>query len=197
MPLEIISIKMAGQFTMHILVSLIAGLVIGFPFVFNEFWKFVAPALHSKERKHARGAVLASSFLFLTGVLFGYFLITPLTIHFLGSYSVSGEVANQINLISYVSTMTSVVLATGVIFELPILVFFLTKIGILTPQFMRKYRKHSIVVIFVGSAIITPPDIFSQILVSIPLLLLYEVSIFISRGVVRRREARDKEAAQA
>jgi len=195
MPLEIISIKMAGQFSMHIMVSLIAGLIIAFPFVFNEFWKFVAPALHSKERKYARGAVLTSSGLFLTGVLFGYFMIVPLTVHFLGSYSVSPEVANQINLVSYVSTITSVILASGVIFELPIIVYFLSKIGIMTPTFMRKYRRHSIVVIFIASAIITPPDIFSQILVSIPLLILYEASIFISAGVVRRREARDKAEA--
>lgn len=193
MPLEIISIKMAGQFSMHIMVSLIAGLIIAFPFVFNEFWKFVVPALHTKERRYARGAVLASSFLFLTGVLFGYFLISPLTVHFLGSYSVSPEVTNQINLISYVSTMTSVVLASGVIFELPIVVFFLTRIGLVTPQFMKKYRRHSLVAILILAAIITPPDVFSQVLVSIPLIVLYEVSIFISKGVIRRQKAKDAE----
>jgi len=191
-PLEIISVKMAGQFSMHILVSLIGGFIIAFPFVFFEFWRFVAPALHGKERKHARGAVFYSSLLFIIGVSFGYFLISPLTVHFLGSYSVSPEVENKINLISYVSTLTSVVLASGVIFELPVLVFFLTKIGLVTPTFLKKYRRHSIIVIFVLSAIITPPDVFSQILVAIPLLILYEVSIFISRSIVRKQKKQEQ-----
>ncbi len=188
LPLEIISIKMAGQFSMHIMVSLIVGLVIAFPYVFYEFWKFLVPALHNTEKRHARGAVIYSSFLFLLGVSFGYFLITPLTVHFLGSYSVSPEVTNQINLISYVSTVTSVVLASGVIFELPILVYFLTKIGLVTPEFMKKYRRHSLVVILVLAAIITPPDVFSQILVSLPLIALYEVGIVISRRIIRQQK---------
>lgn len=186
-PLEIISMQMAGQFNMHMWVSLISGLIIAFPYVFYEFWSFIAPALKSKERKYANGAVFFSSFLFLTGVVFGYFMIVPLTVHFLGSYSVSPEVINTINLSSYISTLTSVTIAAGVIFELPIVVFFLTKIGLVTPDFMKKYRKHSIVVIFILAAIITPPDIFSQTLVAIPLLLLYEVSIFISKRVVKNR----------
>lgn len=193
LPLEIISIKMAGQFSMHIMVSLIAGLILAFPYVFYEFWKFMVPALHNKERRYAGGAVIYSSILFLVGVLFGYFLITPLTVQFLGSYSVSSQVTNQINLISYVSTITSVVLASGVIFELPIMVYFLTKIGLVTPEFLKKYRRHSLVVIFVLAAIITPPDVFSQILVAIPLIALYEVSIFISRRIVRNQQKEDKE----
>ncbi len=193
LPLEIISIKMAGQFSMHIMVSLIAGLILAFPYVFYEFWKFMVPALHNKERRYASGAVIYSSILFLVGVLFGYFLITPLTVQFLGSYSVSSQVTNQINLISYVSTITSVVLASGVIFELPIMVYFLTKIGLVTPEFLKKYRRHSLVVIFVLAAIITPPDVFSQILVAIPLIALYEVSIFISRRIVRNQKKEDKE----
>lgn len=193
MPLEIISIKMAGQFSMHIMVSLIAGFVVAFPYVFYQFWSFIEPAMKSGERKHSRGAVVYSSFLFMLGVLFGYYIITPLTVHFLGSYSVSPEVTNQINLISYVSTLSSVVLASGIIFELPVLAYFLTKAGLITPEFMRKYRKHSLVVILVLSAIITPPDIFSQVLVSFPLIILYEVGIMISNRIVKaqkREEAR-------
>ncbi len=192
LPLEIISIKMAGQFSMHIMVSLIVGLIIAFPYVFYQFWDFIAPALHSQERRHARGAVFFSSLLFSIGVSFGYFVITPLTIHFLGSYSVSSEVTNQINLISYVSTTTSVILSSGVIFELPVLVYFLTKIGLITPEFMRKYRRHSLVVILILSAIITPPDVFSQVLVAIPLIVLYEVSIFISKRIVKKQAKEDK-----
>ncbi|HEC42415.1 MAG TPA: twin-arginine translocase subunit TatC [Bacteroides sp.] len=191
-PLEVISIKMSGQFTMHIMVSLIAGFILSFPYVFFEFWRFIVPALYSKEKKHAGGAVFYSSALFLMGVLFGYFVITPLSIHFLGSYSVSDQVTNQINLISYVSTLASVVLAAGIIFELPILVYFLTKAGLVTPEFLRKYRRHSLVLILALSAIITPPDIFSQVLVSFPLIILYEAGISISRRIVRKREADDR-----
>jgi sec-independent protein translocase protein TatC len=190
-PLEIISMKMAGQFNMHIWVSLIFGLIIAFPYVFYEVWSFIAPALKSKERKYANGAVFFSSLLFLTGVVFGYFMIVPLTVNFLGSYSVSAEVSNKINLISYISTITSVVIASGAVFELPIVVYFLTKIGLVTPEFLKKYRRHSIVGIFILAAIITPPDVFSQTLVAIPLILLYEVSIFISRRVVMQRKRRE------
>lgn len=184
---ELISVKMSGQFSMHVTVSIIIGLIVAFPYVFWEFWRFVSPALHSKEKKYARGAVSVSSSLFLIGVVFGYYLIVPFTVAFLGSYTVSAEVSNKINLISYISTISSVVLASGIIFELPILAYFLTKIGLLTPSFMRKYRKHSIVVIFIVAAIITPPDAVSQTLVALPLILLYEVSIFVSGSVIRRR----------
>jgi sec-independent protein translocase protein TatC len=196
-PLDIVSMQMAGQFNMHMWVSLIAGLIIAFPYVFYEFWSFIAPALKSKERRYANGAVFFSSFLFLTGVVFGYFMIVPLTVNFLGSYSVSAEVANKINLSSYISTISSVVLASGAIFELPIVVFFLTKIGLLTPEFMKRYRRHSIVVIFIIAAIITPPDVFSQTLVAIPLIILYEVSIFISKRVVKQRLRRNAASGSA
>jgi len=186
-PLNLISIKMSGQITTHIMVALVAGLILAFPVVIREFWMFFRPALHSNEAKHARGAVLASSLLFFIGVLFGYFLLAPLSIHFLSSYQISADVVNQINVRSFIGTLTSICLATGVVFELPIIAFFLTKIGIITPSFMRKYRKHAIVVIFIIAAIITPPDVFSQTLVAIPLLILYEVSIFISAGVMKRK----------
>jgi sec-independent protein translocase protein TatC len=191
-PLEVISIKMAGQFSMHIMVSLVAGLVVAFPYVFFEFWRFIVPALYSKEKQHARGAVFYSSMLFMIGILFGYFVIVPLSVHFLGSYSVSDQVTNQINLISYVSTIASVVLAAGIVFELPILMYFLTKAGLVTPQFLKKYRRHSLIVILAMAAIITPPDIFSMILVSLPLILLYEAGITISKRIVRKKAQREK-----
>jgi len=186
--LNLISIKMSGQITTHIIVSLVAGLIAAFPVVIWEFWKFFKPALHSNEAKYARGAVFYSSLLFFTGVLFGYFLLAPLSIHFLSSYEISEDVVNQINIRSYIGTLTSICLATGIVFELPIIAFFLTRIGIITPQFMRKYRRHSIVVIFILAAIITPPDVFSQMLVCIPLLILYEVSIGISWRVMKQKE---------
>lgn len=188
-PFQVININMAGQFTTHIMVSIVAGIILAFPYVFWEFWRFLQPALYSKEKKYARGAVSASSLLFLTGVLFGYFLIVPLSVHFLGSYTVSEQVLNQINLKSYISTVTTVSLAGGIVFELPVVVYFLTKIGLVTPEFLKKYRRHSLVVILIISAIITPPDVFSQILVCVPLILLYELSIVISKRIVTRQEA--------
>ncbi len=187
-PFNLINIKMSGQLTTHIAISMIAGLILAFPVILHEFWRFFKPALHKNEAKHARGAVLAASLLFFTGVLFGYYMLAPLSIHFLTSYEISADVVNQINVRSYIGTLSSICLATGLVFELPIVAFFLTKIGVVTPTFLRKYRKHAIVVIFILAAIITPPDIFSQTLVAIPLLILYEVSILISARVVKQKE---------
>jgi len=187
-PLELISIKMAGQFMTHIWVSIIAGFIISSPLVFYEFWRFIKPALYDTERKYAGGAVFFTSVLFMMGVLFGYYLIVPLSVHFLGSYNVSGDVTNQINLRSYIGTVTSISLAAGVVFLIPIFSYFLSKVGLLTPQFMRTYRKHAYVVMLLLSALITPPDIFSQVMVFFPLFFLYEIGIMISKHVVKKRE---------
>jgi len=187
-PFQLININMSGQLTTHIAVSIVAGIILSAPIILFEFWRFFRPALYSTERKYARGAVLWSSMLFFLGVIFGYYMIVPLSIHFLGSYEISEQVLNQINVRSYIGTLTSIILASGVIFELPLITFVLTKIGIITPQFLTKYRKHSIVVIFIIAAIITPPDIFSQVLVSIPLLILFEISIIISKNVYRQKQ---------
>ncbi len=186
--LEIISIKMAAQFMTHIWTSVITGLIVASPYVFFEIWRFIKPALYDKERKHSTGAVFYMSVLFVTGVLFGYFLIVPLSVHFLGSYSISSEVSNQINISSYISTVTSISLASGVIFELPIFVYFLSKVGILTPELMKQYRRHAYVALLLLSAIITPPDVFSQIMVCFPLVFLYEGGIIISRRVNKKAE---------
>jgi len=191
--LDLISIKMAGQLTTHIAVSMVAGLILAFPIILWEFWQFFKPALRPNESAYAKGAVAAASILFFIGVLFGYYLLSPLSMHFLGSYEVSPEVSNQINIRSYIGTLSSICLATGLVFELPIISFFLTKIGLVTPSFLRKYRKHALVIIFILSAIITPPDVFSQMLVSIPLILLYEVGIAISVRVVKRNEKEREE----
>ena len=196
-PVNLISIKMSGQFTTHINISLVAGLILAFPYIFWEFWSFFRPALYDKERKYARGAVTMASLLFLTGILFGYFIISPLSINFLGSYRVSNLVVNQINITSYIGSITSVALSAGITFELPIVVFFLARIGIITPKFMRTYRRHALVVVLILAAVITPPDIFSLILVSIPLILLYEVSIFIAARVIRKRAENDAAEAAA
>ncbi len=187
-PLKLIALKMSDQFMLHFMVAIVVGLIVASPFVFYEIWRFIKPALYDKEKKHASGAVFYTSVLFLLGILFGYFLIVPLSIDFLTTYSVSAEVENQINMRSYISTVTSITFASGIIFLLPIFSYFLSKVGILTPKFMKTYRKHSYVVMFLLAAIITPPDVFSQIMVAIPLLLLYEISIFISKVVVKKRE---------
>jgi len=187
-PFSLMNITMSGQFSTHITTSIFAGFIMAFPYVFWELWRFISPALYDSETTMARGVVFFSSVLFLLGVLFGYYVIAPLSVNFLGSYQVSSTVANQISLTSFISTVTTVSLANGIIFLLPILVYFLTKIGLLTPDFMRIYRKHAMVVTLILSAVITPPDITSQILVSFPLIILYELSIKISARVLKNQE---------
>ncbi len=187
-PFTLMNITMSGQFSSHVTTSIFAGFIVAFPYVFWEFWRFIRPALHVNESTMARGIVFFSSVLFLLGVLFGYYVIAPLSVNFLGSYQVSSSVANQITLSSFISTVTTVSFANGIIFELPILVYFLTKIGLLTPEFMRVYRKHAIVVILILAAVITPPDVTSQILVSLPLIVLYEISIKISARVIKNQK---------
>ncbi|MFT6844109.1 MAG: sec-independent protein translocase protein TatC [Flavobacteriales bacterium] len=182
-PLTLQSITMSGQFSTHIMVSFIGGFIIAFPVVIWEFWRFLKPGLKQTEKETARGIVFYSTLLFSVGVLFGYYIIAPLSVQFLGSYQVSASVANQISLNSFISTVTTVTLSSGLIFQLPILIYFLAKMGIVTAEFLRKYRKHALVVVLVLSAIITPPDITSQVLVALPILLLYEVSIIIAKKI--------------
>ena len=187
LPFRIQSRTMAGQFSAHLWTSILAGFIIAFPYIIFEFWKFISPGLYEKERKNARGFILIASTLFFIGVFFGYYIVTPLSINFLGNYSVSSEIFNDFDLSSYIGLLRASVLASGIIFELPIIVYFLTKVGIVTPEFLRKNRKVSLVLVLSLSAIITPPDIASQIIVSIPILILYEVSILISRIVIRKQ----------
>lgn len=179
--LEILPRVLGEQFLVHIKTSIVLGFIVSFPYVFYEIWKFVKPGLYAKERKYARGIVSVCSLLFLAGVLFGYFVIAPFALNFLGNYSVGGAASNSTSLASYISYMTMFTLPTGIVFELPIIVYFLSKIGLITPEFMKKYRRHSIVVILILAAIITPPDIITQFLIGIPVYVLYELSIIISR----------------
>jgi len=189
-PISLINFELSGQFMVDVWTAIIAGFIIAFPYVVYQFWSFVKPALYENERRHASGAVAVMSGLFLIGVLFGYYLIVPFSLDWLGGYSISKTVVNQINILSYISSVTSIVIAGGVSFELPIVVYFLSKIGLLTPRFLKKYRRHSYVVLLIIAAIITPPDVLSQTIVSIPLILLYEVSIFISARVDRENKRR-------
>lgn len=186
--LKIININLSGQFTTHMYISFFAGMVVAAPYIIWEIWRFIKPALYDKERKHSSGAVISMSLLFMTGVLFSYFLIVPLTLSFFGSYQVSDAVNNQIALSSYISTVVSVTFSLGVVFELPVFVYFLTKVGIITPEFLKRNRKYTLVVLLIIAAIITPPDIISQILVAIPLYGLYELSILVSQRIYNRNQ---------
>lgn len=192
MPMIIQNRTMAGQFSADIWTSIFAGFVIAFPYVIYQFWKFISPGLHENERKHSRGFIIVSSLLFLMGVMFGYYIVTPLSINFLANYTISDLVDNQIDIDSYISLVRSSSLASGLVFELPIIIYFLTKIGLVTPQFLRKYRKYALVIVLIISAVITPPDIASQVIVAIPILILYQVSIYISAIVVRNQKRKEK-----
>jgi len=186
-PFQLINIDLSGQFSIHLNLAIIGGIIISIPYILWEFWRFVRPALYENERKHVTSAVVYSSFLFLLGVCFGYFLIVPLTTHFFGSYQVSHEVLNQINLTSYISSVTTIVLGSAIVFELPIVMYFLAKVGLAGTSFFRTYRKHAFIILLCLAAIITPPDAFSMLLVTGPLALLYELGIFMARMVEKRR----------
>ncbi len=188
LPFTIQSRTMGGQFSAHIMTSIWAGFIIGFPYVLYEMWKFVSPGLKDNERKNSRGFILIASFLFFTGVLFGYYVVAPLSINFLGTYQVSKEVLNEFDIGSYISTVRTSVIACGILFELPIIIYFLTKVGLVTPEILRKYRKIALVVVLILAAVITPPDVTSQIIVAVPIIILYQVSIFISKIVLRNEE---------
>ncbi|KXN98409.1 preprotein translocase subunit TatC [Aequorivita aquimaris] len=192
MPFRIQSRTMAGQFSAHMWTSIYAGIIIAFPYILYEFWRFISPGLKEKERKSSRGFIVIASILFFLGVLFGYYLITPLSINFLGNYQVSKEVFNDFDLDSYISLVRTSVLACGIVFELPIIMYILTKIGLVTPEILRKYRKFALIIVLILSAVITPPDIVSQIIVAIPILILYEVSIYISRIVIRNQKREER-----
>ncbi len=181
--------EMSGQLTMHISTSFMAGICLAFPYLFWELWRFIKPGLYPHERKNSQGAVFFVSVLFILGLLFGYYIAAPLSINFLQSYTVDASIQNQIDLQSYLSTLTTMTLSCAFVFELPMIVFFLAKAGLVTPELMILYRKHAIVVILIIAAIITPPDISAQIIVTIPILLLYELSIYIARAVRRERTA--------
>ncbi|SHG18943.1 twin-arginine translocase subunit TatC [Flagellimonas flava] len=196
LPFTIQNRTMAGQFSAHIWTSIWAGVIIAFPYVLWEVWRFISPGLHENERKYSRGFILVASSLFFLGVLFGYYVVAPLSINFLGTYQVSQEVSNEIDISSFIATVRSSVIACGIMFELPIIIFFLTKVGLVTPEILKKYRKIALVVVLILCAVITPPDVTSQIIVAIPVLLLYQASIYISKVVVKQEAKKAKKNAK-
>ena len=193
---SVINLDISGQFTTHMWIAFMSGFILAFPYFIWEIWRFIKPALSEKEISVSRGIVFFTTVLFILGLLFGYYVITPLSINFLGNYQISAEVQNTISLDSYINIVTVMSLSTGLVFELPMIIYFLSKIGIVTPQFLKTYRKHAMVVNLILAAVITPsPDVTSQLLVAIPLFGLYEVSIYVSRMVYRAK--RKKELLQA
>ena len=175
--------EVGGQFSMFIWTCITAGFILGFPYILWEIWKFISPALYEKERKNARAFIIVSSLLFFLGILFGYYVIIPLSVNFFGTFIVSDIIQNQFSIDSYISMVKTSVIASGLVFELPIIIYFLAKMGLVSAPFLRNYRRYAIVIILIIAAIVTPPDIVSQVIVSIPILILYEVSIFIAARV--------------
>lgn len=187
--ITLINTVMAGQLMMSIWGTFIAALIVTIPYMLWELWRFIKPALKEKELKSARGFVATSSLLFLIGAAFSYYIIVPWTVTFLSSFRMSGTVVqNYIDVRSYISMVTTLVLWSGVIFELPVVSYILTSIGLISPAFLRKYRRHAAVVILVVAALIAPPDVASQVIVSIPLFVLFEVSILVSKYAERKKK---------
>ena len=188
--------QMAGQFMAHLQMSAMVGIILAFPYFVWEMWRFIEPGLYDTERKYASGIVWYCSFLFLVGIAFGYYLLVPFSMNFLVDYQTSIYVENTVALASYISFIATLVLLTGFVFEMPIAVYFLSKVGIITPAIMRDYRRHALLGVVVIAAIITPPDVMSQMLVTIPMYLLYEISIYVSAAVKRDLDAQEALAAE-
>ncbi|MBA3682232.1 MAG: twin-arginine translocase subunit TatC [Bacteroidetes bacterium] len=188
-PAHLQTLSASEQFFNHMWISFLCGIILGFPFVLWELWKFVRPALKNKEIGPVKIFVVIASVLFLIGIFFGYFLLFPMSYNFLINYQVSssGIVQTQNTFDDYISLISTMTLVAGIIFEMPILVYFLTRMTLLTPEFMRKYRKHAVIIILIAAAVITPsPDVTSQMVVAIPMYLLYEISVFVSRWVMKK-----------
>lgn len=188
MPFIIQNTEMEGQVNMFVWMCLLAGFILSFPYILFELWKFISPALYEKERKNAKIFIFISSLLFFLGVLFGYYVVIPMSVNFLATFTVSDIVKNQFTLDSYLGMVKTSVLASGLFFEMPIIIYFLTKLGLVTPTFLRKYWKYAVIIILIVAAIVTPPDVVSQTIVAIPMLLIYEASILISKLVVRNQK---------
>ena len=188
LPFVIQNTAMEGQVNVLVWTCITAGFILSFPYILFEFWKFVSPALYENERKHVVWFILISSLLFFLGVLFGYYIVVPMSVHFFATFRVSDVVLNQFTLDSYISMVKTSVLASGLFFELPIIIYFLTKIGLVTPTFLRKSRKIAIIIVLIVAAIVTPPDVVSQIIVTIPMLIIFELSVLISAFVVKKEE---------
>ena len=191
MPFIIQNTEMEGQVNTLIWACVTAGFILSFPYILYLAWGFISPALYENERKNAKFFIFVSSILFFLGVLFGYFVIVPMSVNFFATFKVSNVIQNQFNIDSYIGLIKTSVLATGLYFELPIVIYFLSRLGLITPEFLRKYRKYGIVIILIISAVVTPPDVVSQIIVSIPMLAIYELSILLSALVLKQKNKKN------
>jgi len=187
LPFIIQSRQMTGQFSMHVTSSFVVGIIAAFPYLFWEIWRFISPGLHMTERNAARGAVFFVSVLFFGGAAFGYFILSPLSINFLANYQLDPSILNEFDITSYVSTLMMLVLASAIMFQLPVVIYFLSRSGLVTAAALRAYRRHAIVGILVIAAVITPPDVISQVLIAMPILLLYEAGIMIAKRLEKQR----------
>lgn len=181
-----------GQFSIFMWTCITAGFILAVPYILWEVWKFISPALYQKERTTAGAFVVVSSLLFFLGILFGYFIVIPLSVNFFGTFIASPIIKNDFNVESYISMIKMSAIGSGIVFELPVIIYFLTRIGLVGPAFLRKHRRVAIVLILIVAAIVTPPEISSQIIVSIPILALYEASIFISAATEKARLKRNE-----
>lgn len=182
------STTLAGQFSYALMMSIMGGVVLAFPYIFYQLWSFVKPGLKGNEKNMAKGIVFYVSLLFFLGILFGYYIVAPLSVQFFGAFQITPEIKTDVTIASYMSTILSTVFYTGLFFLFPIVTFLLVKIGLFTPDFLIKYRKHAIVVILILAAVITPPDVISQVIVTIPIYLLFEVSILVAKRVVKKEQ---------
>ena len=186
---KIINTEMAGQFTLQINSCIMVGIILGIPYLLFELWLFVKPALHENERKSASGFVFFASSLFFIGIMFGYYMICPLSINFLTNFTVSPDIENTFTITSYLSSVATLTIGSGIIFQLPVVIYILSKLGIMTPAFMRSSRRYALVLILIIAAVVTPtPDIITMLVVAFPLLILYELSIFISASIESKRK---------
>jgi sec-independent protein translocase protein TatC len=181
------STTLGGQFSYALMMSMMGGVVLAFPYIFYQLWAFIKPGLKGTEKQMAKGIVFYVSLLFFTGILFGYYVVAPLSVQFFGAFQITPEIKTDVTIASYMSTILSTVFYTGLFFLFPIVTFLLVKIGLFTPEFLIKYRKHAIVVILILAAVITPPDVISQVIVTIPIYILFEVSILVAKRVDRNK----------
>jgi sec-independent protein translocase protein TatC len=186
-PIQIQSIEMTKQFSTNMYFALIGGLIVSFPFTFYQIWSFIKPGLKSKEVKATKWIVLNASILFFCGVLFGYFLISPLCVQFFGGYKLTAEIQNNFTISSYMSMITTSTFLSGLFFELPVIMYLMAKIGVLGAEILKKYRRHALIGVLILSALITPPDVISQLLVTFPIYSLYELGIIIVKSVEKNR----------
>ena len=180
------SIEVTSQLMNSIWTSFILGIIVSFPYILWEFWRFIIPGLHENEVKKSKGFIFVASILFFIGVAFSFYVIAPISINFLYNYQITDTIENNFTLESHIGLVTNMLLGISILFELPVIIYFLAKAGLITPEFLKKYRRHALCLVLILAAIITPPDVASQIIVAIPVLFLYEISIKVAALVIKR-----------